>query len=316
MDKILSIVIPVYNVEKYIRESLESIIGSSDDNIEVIVVNDGSTDCSLEICKEYEQRYGYINVISQENKGLSEARNTGIRNANGEYILFLDSDDFIKEGTLVDIINRIKNDNKDFYLGRAFQYFEDNNSLMLCQIDYNTINYRNPNQYFIDLHKINHFWFAAWIVVINRKFLIDNDLFFKAGIYHEDELWVPSVFIKAKNMGFLNFGFYCYRMEREGSIVASPKIKREFDKLIVADELDKIKNKDYISNLLIKDRQASIVFGILLSYCQFKGNPQLDNLRIEVKKHLHMLKQGKYYFVYWTCKIFGINTICNIFKYF
>ena len=102
MDIIIkvSIVIPVYNVEKYLEECIESAIKQSLNDIEIICINDGSTDSSLEILKKYEKKYSNIIVISQENKGLSASRNVGIRKAKGKYIYFLDSDDFIDTNSM------------------------------------------------------------------------------------------------------------------------------------------------------------------------------------------------------------------------
>lgn len=314
--KVLSIVIPVYNVENYLKVCLDSIVYYDNDNIEIVIVNDGSTDNSLCICQDYASKYSNIVLINQNNQGLSGARNTGIMNASGDFILFLDSDDFLKKGVLTNIISDIKKENRDFYLGRAFKYNEDKNSLELYQIDYNKINYQNPINCFIDLHKISKFWFAAWLIVINRNFLIENNLFFKSGIYHEDELWVPTIFVNAKNMGFLNYGFYCYRTDREGSIVATPKIKREFDKIIVADELGKLIDINPLARLLIKNRQASIIFGIILSFRVFINNPQLTELKFEIRNHLKLLKYGKYNVIYWFCKIFGVDFTSTFLSFF
>lgn len=310
----LSIIIPVYNVEGYIKECLESIVHFDDNELEIIIVNDGSTDGSLIICEDYEKKYNNIRVITQKNQGLSGARNTGIKNATGEYILFLDSDDFMEEGVLSCIINDLKSDKKDFYLGRAYQYFADTKTFNLCQIDYKTVPYSKPCQYFLELHKNSDFWFAAWLLVINRQFLLDNNLFFKTGIYHEDELWVPTVFVKSNNMGFLNYGFYCYRMDREGSIVASPKIKREFDKLIVVDELSKLIGNDRTSALMIKDRLSSLVFGIVMSLWHFTDNPDYPRLENELSSHLPFLNYGKYKALYYLIKLFGLKITSKIIK--
>lgn len=312
--KILSIIIPVYNVESYIKECLDSIVKYIGNDVEIIIVNDGSTDGSLIICEDYESKYNDVRVITQTNQGLSGARNTGIKYSQGDYILFLDSDDFLKESTLKSIIADINKEEKDFYLGRAYQYYADTNTYNLCQLDYTSLNYCSPCQFFLDLHRKKEFWFAAWLLVINRQFLLENNLFFKTGIYHEDELWVPTVFVKAHNMGFLNYGFYCYRMDREGSIVASPKIKREFDKLIVVDELSKLISNDGIATKMIKDRQSSLVFGIVLSLWRFTENSDYIKLEKMLENHLPMMNYGKYRSFYFFSKILGFNLISRIIK--
>ena len=99
----LSFIIPVYNVEAYLIECVESIISQIEDNCEVILVNDGSTDNSGKICDEYALNYAFINVIHKENGGLSSARNAGLKCAKGEYIAFIDSDDRIASNSVKQI---------------------------------------------------------------------------------------------------------------------------------------------------------------------------------------------------------------------
>ena len=122
----VSIVIPIYNVEKYLRECIDSVIAQSYYNKEVILVNDGSTDSSIEICKEYDLKYPYIKLINKKNGGLSDARNVGILNSTGEYILFLDSDDYWDENNfLFDLVQYIKiNPNIDYIFFRYKFYYQ------------------------------------------------------------------------------------------------------------------------------------------------------------------------------------------------
>lgn len=110
----ISVIIPVYNTELYLKECLDSVINQTLKEIEIICINDGSTDNSSEILKEYQGKDNRVVVINQENKGLSEARNSGLKIAKGEYILFLDSDDFYyKNSSLEEVYNRIKSDKSD-----------------------------------------------------------------------------------------------------------------------------------------------------------------------------------------------------------
>jgi len=109
MSHLLSVVIPVYNVSKYLKQCLDSVINQTYKDLEIILVNDGSTDDSLELCEEYQQLDSRITVISQVNKGLSGARNTGVENAKGTYITFVDSDDWLVENCLFELIEKSKN---------------------------------------------------------------------------------------------------------------------------------------------------------------------------------------------------------------
>lgn len=104
---LFSIIIPIFNAEKYLRKTLDSVLGNSGD-YEVILVNDGSIDNSLKICEEYEKKYGIVKCFTQDNRGVSSARNLGIENATGDYIIFVDSDDYIDEYMIKNLTNTVK----------------------------------------------------------------------------------------------------------------------------------------------------------------------------------------------------------------
>lgn len=107
MKDLVSVVIPIYNVEKYLRKCIETVIDQTYTNIEIILVNDGSTDNSLQICNQFKEKDKRIKVINKKNGGLSDARNVGIKNAQGKYICFIDSDDFISEKYIEELHNLI-----------------------------------------------------------------------------------------------------------------------------------------------------------------------------------------------------------------
>ena len=312
---VLSIIIPVYNVEKYVSCCLESVISQNSSKIEIIIVNDGSTDNSLSICNRYVQYSNNIKVINQANQGLSEARNVGIKYANGEYLMFLDSDDYLAESCINRIINEINNNKTDILLGRALKFEDGFNKYTLCQVDYSNFNTSIPCNCFRQLNASKGFWFAAWLVIIKKAFLLKNNIFFKKGILHEDELWVPIVFAKARSISFLNFGFYCYRVGRTGSIMFKPNIQREFDKLIVIEELSNLQEVSFNAHKMLSERCASLLFGIVLRICKFEGYIQRADLKKEVKKRLHFIKIKKYFPIYVLCHIIGVINTSKILNF-
>ena len=218
----LSIVIPVYNVEKYITECLECLVQQVTNECEVLLINDGSTDNSATICREYSETCENIRVIDQGNKGLSGARNTGISEAKGRYILFLDSDDYLANNAIAVLLRSIdestENEN-DFYFIKSKSFHSYETNYIENQVNYENIKEIVPAKIFLELDKINDFWFAAWLIVINTKFLRKNNLYFKEGIFHEDELWVPQVFSKASKCKLINESLYCYRQSRDLSSI-------------------------------------------------------------------------------------------------
>lgn len=308
----LSIIIPIYNTAKYLEDCLQSLSSKFPYEFEVLLIDDGSTDNSPEICQRFVSTHDNARYIRQKNQGLSGARNTGINNSKGNYLLFLDSDDYLYPGSLDTIISEIKNSTKDLYIGRAYKFIDGCQQLTLCQCDYSGKEILKPCEIFDSLNSQKHFWFAAWIIICQRNFIIDNQLYFYNGILHEDELWVPTVIIHAQTIGILNFGFYCYRTNREGSIVAMPNIKREFDKLLVIDELNKSKGVSIMGDKIIADRQSSLIFGIILSLYKHKSNNKYSDLLKLVKSKLAYLDYGKYKIMYQACRLFGVNRMSSI----
>ena len=144
MQELISIVIPVYNVEKYLDECILSVINQTYKNLEILLINDGSSDSSYDICCKYSEQDNRIHVINKENGGLASARNVGIDKATGEYIYFLDSDDYIKETTIEKVVNYMKNNNLDLCYFSADVIIEDNNLTWNKEM-YKKNHYYNPN---------------------------------------------------------------------------------------------------------------------------------------------------------------------------
>lgn len=230
-----SIIIPVYNVDKYLRECLDSVLNQSyKENFEVICINDGSKDGSLAVLHEYRGKDNRIKIIDQENKGLSEARNVGIRDAKGDYIFFLDSDDWIEQNTLEVLAENINGEDFIGFNGR--RYFEDGRTEEPdAGISENEISgWDYYNKYALVSRK---FHFVCVVLrIYRREFLLDNNLFFEPGIYHEDNLFTPIACYFAKKVKLIPTILYVYRI-REGSITHKPDKKRIFDFIKIANNL-------------------------------------------------------------------------------
>lgn len=216
----LSIIIPVFNVEKYIEKCLESILHQDilDKEYEILLLNDGSTDNSYEISKKYASIYSNIRLFSHSNIGLSGTRNRGIREAKGDYLWFIDSDDWIENNCLGSIIKKLET-NPDVlsFSGmipegnrKENAIFYDNNVNSLEQLY--THGMTDPVQFYI----------------YNRFFLLSNNFFFKEGIKHEDTLFTPIVMYKIKSIVFYRTPVY-HLLCRPGSITTVTDIKRVID---------------------------------------------------------------------------------------
>ncbi len=221
----VSIVIPVYNVEKYLEECIESAIKQSLNDIEIICINDGSTDSSLEILKKYEEKYSNIIVISQENKGLSASRNVGIRKAKGKYIYFLDSDDFIDTKSMEVCYKECEKYDLDMvtfdaicfldkdYVGKDFKEDYDRSNLLPQYT-------LTGEEFYIASNKSGGYRVPVWLNFYNSEFIRKNNLFFIEGIYHEDEIHTCHCLLKAKRIKYINKKFFNRRI-RNNSIMTS-----------------------------------------------------------------------------------------------
>lgn len=231
----LSIIVPVYNVEDYIANCLDSLLIQDihHNDYEIIIVNDGSKDGSDKIANDYDRKHANIHIVNRENGGLSAARNTGLKHAKGEYVWFVDSDDWIEANCLKMLIYLLdKNELDTLCFGVKFYH---NAEHVDCS---NTpTEHREQVMCGADFVLKANMIPAAWAAVYRRSFLVENNLAFYEGILHEDEEFTPRAYFLAKKIMYSHQHVYYYR-QREGSIMKSARnAKRAVDFLKIADSL-------------------------------------------------------------------------------
>lgn len=223
----ISIVVPVYNVEEYLRECVDSVLQQTYGDFEIILVNDGSTDSSPAICAEYAQRDGRVRLIHQENQGLSAARNTGIDAARGEYLLFLDSDDYLPEGTLENLHGLAVAHNADFVTGPFLRLFE-NGSIRPARM-------RDPIhgvEVYTGYDKMDNYirvpkqTNSVWGKLFARELF--SEIRFPVGKLFEDVFVTYRLVHNAKRLVLTEKPSYVYR-KRAGSIALRPCTDRDYD---------------------------------------------------------------------------------------
>lgn len=220
---LVSIVVPIYNVEKYLDRCITSLINQTYKNIEIILVDDGSTDSSGKIADEYEKMHKYIKVYHKENGGLSDARNYGLLKANGEYILYVDSDDYIELDSCEILMNKAKN--ADIIVGVARVINNDEvDFIKHTNLDINKE--YSSEEYLKKVLNVFELWSPAWLNMYKRKFLLDNELFYKLGIYYEDTQILIRMFSKAKTIRYIDYPFYNYII-RNNSITTNSKVQKK-----------------------------------------------------------------------------------------
>lgn len=217
-----SIILPVYNVENYLKECIDSCENQDlpKDEYEIIAINDGSTDSSLGILQDLSLNYKNIKIVSQSNKGLSEARNRGLRESKGEYVWFIDSDDFIKNN----ILNTV-------------YCFLSDNDLDAIHIGYQMVDIQKEKKYKPSIDYFNKITdglffltsilkeqFYAWSFIFKRNCLLQNEFKFTPGIIYEDIDSIPILMLKFKRVASVNETMYYYR-QRHNSIVHSVNYK-------------------------------------------------------------------------------------------
>lgn len=205
-----SIIVPVYNVEKYIKDCLNSLLKQSYKNYEVIIVNDGSPDNSEQIIKKFlkDSRFKYF---KKENGGLSDARNFGVQKAKGDYILFVDSDDYINKNCLKFIDSELKKIKEVEIVKFNFTYVDENKKII-------NNNYFNIKEGIFEAHEFLNIslntkipFEMAWLYAYNRKWWIEKKFEYPVGKIHEDLALTPLVLYKAKKIIVINKYLYFYR---------------------------------------------------------------------------------------------------------
>lgn len=265
----LSIVIPVYNEEDYIRGTLDSIYKQNVEKIffEVIVVNDGTPDNSMDIVQEFAATHSNLRIINQKNQGLSCARNAGIKIAKGEYIWVVDSDDMVTEYSINDILKEIQvHPNVDMF---CFDLYEKRGDNLIPTSLFSKTSYQ---KYYGQVHD-GYFYCRKMPTGVSQKFLFrreflnENGLEFTPGIYHEDQDFLIRCYTKAKSVLPLRNIWYVYNIRESGSITSTFKIKRFHDLLWIINNFRRLSDEtqNVKARTILEEGVFSLVYGLLVS---------------------------------------------------
>ena len=285
----VSVIVPVYNVERYLRKSILSIINQTLKEIEIILIDDGSTDSSLSIMEELAKEDSRIKIFSQPNHGQSVARNIGLVNSRGKYIYFFDSDDILEEKTLEECYYKCESLQLDFLFFDADVFSDDN--ISIGTTTYNRTNSIIDKVYngtdLLKQQMDNDLYSASvCLTFISKKFLDSINLYFYPRIIHEDELFVLLLYIKAKRIGLIN-KIYFYRRVRPNSTMTTTFGKKNvIGYLTVCRELKHCLSQHDISTkdkYIIKQRISILISSILH---KIQMLPELDQ-----KNYKHIIKR-------------------------
>ncbi len=225
----ISIIVPIYNIENYIEKCLTSIINQTYNNYELILVNDGSTDSSETICKKIAKENKQIKYFYKKNGGLSDARNYGIRKSSGEYLMFVDGDDFLEsKDSLKKIVSRLESSSLDV-LQYKMKYYYENGGKNFYFKDFPNLNIEKTLDKLNLLNEAGQMSISACDKIVKASIIKENNLYFKKGLLSEDIDWSLRVYLKINSIDVINETIYVYRQQRDGSITTKRNIKRNVD---------------------------------------------------------------------------------------
>ncbi len=288
--KKVSVIIPVYNVENYLRKCLDSLVNQTLKDLEIIVVNDGTTDNSQEIIDEYVKKYPKKVVsIIQENGGQGTARNTGLLHAKGEYIGYVDSDDYVEENMYEELYKKAKEEDSDIVIC-------GNN---VVKENYDFLSKEEVDKEFL-LGKM-----AVWNKIYKKNIIVDNKIQFRSKVWYEDLDFTMKVYFSSKKISYVDKPLYNYLL-REGSTMNNNNIKRNleliqaFDSLIDYCKDKKIYNKvkDEIEFLCIYHMYIFAITRVLNTNNNYKAKIAIINkFRDYINSNFPNFKQNKYLYL-------------------
>lgn len=226
MNNLISVIVPIYNVENYLPRCVDSLINQTYKNLEIILVDDGSPDSCPKICDDYANKDSRIKVVHKENGGLSDARNAGMKVATGEYISYIDSDDWVEPSMFEDMLNRLLLDNSDVVSCGVKWVEEDGTLIRDVTVEKDAVIGKEEavKEILSDGLLKQHVWNKLY------KSELVSDIPFEKGKYHEDVYWSYQIFGKSGRVSVMTKSYYCY-VQRDNSIMGEGYSKKRLDAL-------------------------------------------------------------------------------------
>ena len=282
MNKIISIIIPVYNVEQYLEACMKSILNQTYQHIEVILVDDGATDSSGKMCDYYATVDKRVKVIHKKNGGLSDARNKGISQASGEYIMFVDSDDIVSPDFVEYLWNLLEYTSADIAICDPVHCYPGKS----CNFEPETLRkVFKPEEAIVEMLYQKSFLVAAWGKLYKKECF--KDIFFPYGMLFEDSAIMYKVFDKTQKIVYGNAKLYGY-MHRDGSITTKTFSKKDCDILIICDQLT-----EYMSSRSKKLQNAACSYQAAAAFRIYMNAPRNGMFESEIKKSQQLLKVNR-----------------------
>jgi len=311
-----SIILPIYKVEKYLSACIDSILDQTYTGFELILVDDGSPDNCPQICDDYAKKDNRIKVIHKPNGGLADARNVGLEMASGDYICYIDSDDYLIDENVLKLLEENLVTSPDIVHYKNVDWLESDGRIIQCSYNYK-VHTENRSIYAIycDLIDQDAYYNSAWSKIIRRDLLIDNNIRFEKGIFGEDNDWYYQVVMVAKTVVLIDKPLYVYR-RRSGSITTSLSEKNLRDQLYVIEKwtTELQKKTTSLASKVIYGSLAKQYCSALIIYARIEDAQKYFS---KLKKYSYLLNYSKtrrvLIFRYMT-KLFGVSGVINLVK--
>lgn len=282
MKELVSIIIPIYNVEKYLEKCIKSIINQTYRNLEIILINDGSTDESAKICEEYKKLDNRIEFINKKNGGAASAKNEGLKMAMGDYITFVDSDDFIETDMIEYMVNTIKKYNADIIQCSFTNLYKDTEKFKQDKIIEQKITSKDFLELFLTKWDSSLFWNKLF-----KREVIEN-VFFKEGRCIDDEFFTYKCVIHSKSTVTSNKIVYNYRMRKSGVMKSDSSQKQ-----ILKDRVDYLYERYELVRKIYKDLDKSFLEHLLTYYLIISKDYYVDEKLLDYMKNNLKSIKGK-----------------------
>lgn len=274
----LSIIIPVYNVEKYIEKCITSLINQTIKEIEFIFVNDGTPDNSINIIKKYQKNDKRIKLINKENGGQASARNLGLKYAKGEYIAFLDSDDYVKEEMYEKMYNKAKQNDLDIVICNYFLTYKDKIEEMKNDITNKKEKTILPKEYILLTP-------SPWNKIIKKSYLEKINFTFPEGIIYEDYASIPTLVLNNPKVLYINECLHYY-VQSESSTMRNQEYKKKYEDIFIATKYlyENMINKGYNEELEYIITYHFLYLGSL-NFLKYKKYQNINKISNDMKKY-------------------------------
>lgn len=293
----ISVIVPVYNAENYLKACMDSLVNQTKKEIEIIAVNDGSKDDSLKILEEYESKYPkLVKVLSQENQGLSVTRNNGIKASKGKYVFFVDSDDVVKTDVLEKLWEKVEEYEYDLIAYDVELIYPEKTVIVKSGIidDKKELTKEDKNKLFQDMYCV------AWNKLYKRDLFNDENMLFTPGIWFEDVLVLHKLIPNLKSMAHIDFAGYEY-YQRENSITYTYSEKLIDIHFVMESILKYYKDakffdeyKDELEYMYVRYMYATYIKRLSKSKDKKRFNEGVDFVISEVNKNFPDYKKNKY----------------------